>query len=1057
MIIAVPILIERAEGLHTIRPLFNSTPAETSRDLGRGTARFVRKLREVLDTLGKEHRHEALARYAFAPRLHAREMTLTLYLKRKTARLRILLVWFTKLGRRIAFTPSIPDVWFGIDRGQDLLDRASEVLTDHFRRLERDADSENLVEPEECGLAGKAWLTTIEVECSPRADLELQEVPDHPFASLGREEPIDGAEELSSVGRCLDTLYPGELNRAFGRAREVEALKRSLNADAARPTVILGPSKVGKTTIVHEHVFETLERRGGQFALNQRTWAIAPQRLISGMSYVGQWEERLLAILKEAEKRQHVLYFDDYVGLYRAGVTANSTLSVGHVLKPFIQRGQVRILAEATPETWRVLRELDRGVVDLFEVVRVEEPSRQAYLRMLVGLIRELEVRHDCRFASDVLPVVIDLTRRYARHLAFPGKAATLLSRLAIKHAGQVIDRDATLDAFHAKSGLSVRFLDDRKKLLRAEVTDAIGQRIIGQRHAVDAMADVVGVAKAQLNDPTRPLASFLFIGPTGVGKTECAKALAAYLFGDASRLLRFDMNEFVDATAAGRLVGTFGKPDGLLTSAIRRTPFAVVLLDEIEKADPDVFDLLLQLLDDGRLTDALGRTADFSAAIVVLTSNLGVLEANRRLGFGAVRDSASAVYRRVAERFFRPELFNRIDRLVAFEPLGRRDMRRIAEKVIDDVLSREGLARRRCLLDVDEGVLDRVAKEGYHPELGARAMKRTVERTITRRVAGPLAAILPDQPAVLHMSDVRGELTIDIERLDHAQPLPGRLTTAPSWGAIETVDRISRLLDRIEARIEPLRPQGAFGADDLAPEHQFYFEVRERLDALAASLEQTRERADTKPNLRGARVSGLHARRAPAGKLRELIGARDFRDALDEVLAGSAETTEPSNTDALVREAAYLDALVAAGPSGAHEQVRVAIKRLGAAPGDLGFDDATHVLRALESGFGIERTESDGDEHVLEGPLARQVLSLEEGVHLVWMSKGTFATFRLQLLGGARRPPTIVRIYERSGTVLDVRSESVLQKLDDFDAEHRSIVLSQLPAPFELMEPASK
>jgi len=1056
VIISVPVLVERIDGLHTLRPLYSTAVVESHRDLDRGLARFVRRLRELLDGRGREDRHEALAAFAFNPTVQSRVETLTLYLKRKTVRLRVLLVSFSRLGRRVAFTPSFPDVWFLADRGEDVVERATHVLTKHLADLVREGDGDGAIDFESFGLQGKAWLTNVDVECSPRSEVAIEEESEERFAFLDRSGPIDGAEELSTVARCLDAMYPGELTRAFGREREVEALARSLRAEGARPVVVLGRSKAGKTAVIHENIYRTIDSRGGQFALDQRTWAIAPQRLISGMSYVGQWEERLLAILEEAEKRKHVLYFDDYVGLYRAGVTVNSTLSVGHVLKPFIQRGQVQILAEATPETWRVLRERDRGLVDQFEVVRVEEPEEQACLRMLIGVIRELEARHECWFEPDVLPLAVDLTRRFSRHLAFPGKAAVLLRRLAVKHPKQRIDRDATIEAFRSESGLAVRFLDDQKKLPRADITTAISQRIIGQRAAVDAMADVVSVAKARLNDPTRPLASFLFIGPTGVGKTECAKALATYLFSDKRRLVRFDMNEFIDPTAAGRLVGTFGKPDGLLTSAIRRTPFAVVLLDEIEKAHPDVTDLLLQLLDDGRLTDALGRTADFSAAIVILTSNLGVMEANRRLGFGATAESAAGVYRRVAERFFRPELFNRIDRLVAFEQLDRSDMRRIAEKVIEDVLGREGLARRKCILDVEATVLDRVAEEGYHPELGARAMKRVVERTITRGVAGPLAATLPDAAAVLHVSDRRGRLHVEVEQLEQAEPALEGLVGAPGLSDAQVVDRVQRIIDRLERRIEPLRPQGSFAADDLAPEHELYFETRERLDDLVARLGRLGEVQSARPNLTGARLSGYHARGIDrsAWKLDELIGAQDFKDALDELLATTDPGVEPSTAAAVMQESAYLDALAGAGSRAMHEQVQVSVQRLGGGGTAIDFDAATGVLTGLR-GMGVESNPLGGGEYLLEGPLARRLIGLEEGVHLVWMSKGLFVTFRLQILDASRRPPKIVRVYERHGTILDVRTQTALRDRGELDKRYRELMLSQFPAPPELTERA--
>lgn len=245
---------------------------------------------------------------------------------------------------------------------------------------------------------------------------------------------------------------------------------------------------------------------------------------------------------------------------------------------------------------------------------------------------------------------------------------------------------------------------------------------------AVAACADAVTIAKARLNDPVRPIASFLFLGPTGVGKTQCAKSLAKYLFGEG-RLLRFDMNEFAGYSSVARLIGTFDAPEGLLTSVVRREPFAVVLFDEIEKAHPAFFDLLLGVMGDARLTDARGQTVDFTNTIIIMTSNLGAQEDATDLGFRQTNQSDASVYRQAAEKFFKPEFFNRVTRVVPFERLRREDVREIAGRLIQDIFSREGLTRRGVKLIVETEALNLLVQAGYHPQLGARALKRTLER----------------------------------------------------------------------------------------------------------------------------------------------------------------------------------------------------------------------------------------------------------------------------------------------------------------------------------------
>ena len=461
----------------------------------------------------------------------------------------------------------------------------------------------------------------------------------------GRQAVLEGQGELERVGRCLDRLYPDDLDRAIGRDREVAELARLLGAGDRRPVLVLGPRLVGKTALIHEHVFRTVAGRKNPYRARENVWLLAPQRLISGMSFVGQWEDRLLSILRAAEERRHVLYFDDLLGLFHAGQSRCSNLSMAQVLRPHLERRGVRILAELTPEAFRVLRERDRGLADLFHVLPLDPPAEPDNLRILVGALRHLEGRHRCRFGTDVLPVVLDLQRRYAREAEFPGKAVAYLKRLAVKYQDVDVKYPQVIDQFHAQTGLAVTFLDARKRLEREEIIESLRRDVVGQDAALEAAADVLGIAKARLNDPDRPLGSLLFLGPTGVGKTQCAKALARYLFGDPGRLLRFDLNEFGAPGSAVRLVGTFAEPEGLLTGAVRRRPFAVVLLDEVEKAHPEVFDVLLQVLGEGRLTDALGRTVDFGNTLIVLTSNLGVRQAESSLGFGR-DDRTDDVYR---------------------------------------------------------------------------------------------------------------------------------------------------------------------------------------------------------------------------------------------------------------------------------------------------------------------------------------------------------------------------------------------------------------------------
>jgi ATP-dependent Clp protease ATP-binding subunit ClpC len=926
MRIRIPIYVAAEKGgSFTARPLFFTAPSRSYANLNRLISKLARDITKAVEQSGKADRHEECSRWSFAPTLTQHRLDLKIELRRRTAKAKYLFASFRHLGKRLAFTPAVPDLWFEVGRNSALKSRARDVLTDHWRALEREDDEVN---PESLSLAGKAWVQTLEL--SIRLPALTPKPPKFKFLSLGDDTPADGASELQRVGRCLDWLYPDELDRAILRDAEVRELLDVLAAADRRPVLLVGPRQTGKTTILQEVVFRRVAEKKSPFANRACVWLVSPQRLISGMSYVGQWEARLLAILKHAKKRNHVLFFDDLVGLFLAGISASSTLSAAQVMKPYLERRDVRVVGEITPEALRVLQERDRSFADLFHVLPVREPSDAETLRILIGVQGRLEGKYRCGFDLDVLPAAIELQRRYERSAAFPGKAARMLARLAIKanaetDAGttatdfepidpfaptKIITRDGTLKEFQAQSGLALAFLDRRSRLDRGDILSALQAQVIGQDEAVEATADVIAVAKARLNDPDRPLAAFLFLGPTGVGKTETAKAVARYLFGDAERLLRFDMNEYVNEGSAARLVGTFSQPEGLLTAAIRRQPFAVVLLDEIEKADPEVFDLLLQLLGEGRLTDALGRTADFTNAIIIMTSNLGVRAAEAQVGF---RDGAAAQsYTKAAEKFFRPEFFNRLDRVLPFRRLSRDHMRQIAERLVNDVLNREGFRQRKCVLNVTPGALDRVIEAGFDPALGARAMKRAVERQLTQPAATRLAALPVDRFTVVSVFAANDDLHVDIRALEMATPHPPLVQNA--LAPVDRLHQLDAILGNIREDFAHLRPSGAISARKVTPEQERYFALRELADTLDKELEslfdryandrlarlQSRQPAalGRKSRYRAIKVGTSTWRDSYEQPARSVFAAQSMEEAIRD-LADSAEP-EPGDADVI-------------------------------------------------------------------------------------------------------------------------------------------------------------
>jgi ATP-dependent Clp protease ATP-binding subunit ClpC len=866
MFITVPVYIETMSTTtgkppdYVVRPLFFASPETKSQFLQNALNKLTHRLREMFVELGKGQRHDALAAWTYCPEVETKRCEVRIEVAKQSARLKLLLVMMQQFNRRIAFTPAFPDLWFEIQKDQNPDDRLAESITEYLKKSWGQTSDGSILNPERYSLKGNAWVSEIEFRINPPRVREKK--ADNLFAFLGASETVDGESELYRVGRCLNHLYPQDLDHVLLRDHEVDELSRLLTADDRRPVLLLGPRQVGKTAILHEYVFQLVRKVGNPHRDKQGVWLLSPQRLISGMSYVGQWETRFHAITRHAALRDLTLYFDDLPGLFHAGVTSQSTLSVAALLRTVLEHRQVRIVAEMTPEAFRILREKDRGFADAFHVIRVEEMPHDDNLRVLFSQQRQLEIRHRCRFAIDALPAVIDLQRRYNRDVAFPGKAAAFLKRLAVKLEGDgspaestengkprpsVVTRDRVLDAFHQQSGLPRTFLDQRATLAADDITKKLRERFIGQLDAVSAAVEIISIARARLNDPTRPIASLLLLGPTGVGKTEFAKSLAGYLFGNPDRLLRFDMNEYVSPSAVPQLVGTFAQPEGLLTAAVRRQPFAVVLFDEIEKGHPDVFDLLLQVLGEGRLTDARGRTTDFSNTIIVLTSNLGTQRSETGLGFGApaARDASTSV--RAAESFFRPEFFNRLDRVIPFARLSRDDMQGIARHLISDVLHRDGLVRRQCVLNTSSSAVDWVIDQGYHPVLGARALKRAIEKELTRPIAGFLAANSVDIHAPTASN--AGLLLIDIEQAEQGLSVAVRsLRDRSSRAGIpaETDADISMILERCRHSLDllteilpDLKEGGGFESGLLLPTQTRYLLLQDELPRLKAWLEE--------------------------------------------------------------------------------------------------------------------------------------------------------------------------------------------------------------------------
>jgi ATP-dependent Clp protease ATP-binding subunit ClpC len=549
-----------------------------------------------------------------------------------------------------------------------------------------------------------------------------------------------------------------QFSRPYEREREVDWLVRKLGEERAN-VLLVGEPGCGKTTALVEAVRllerNTEEQPGTPTISKRRYWLTSSFRLIAGMKYLGQWEERCEAIIHELGQIGGVLCVDNLLDLVRVGGTTPNT-SVAAFFLPYLQRGELRLVGEAAPSELDACRRLLPGLVDVFQVTNLAAFERQQSLNVLDRVAVTLGQDWKLEVGRGVVELVFHLFRRFLPYYAFPGKAVAFLAEVferSRQSRATEVSTTAVLQHFIRRTGLPELFLRDEMPLEREEVLQQFRKLVIGQEGPCRIAADLVTRFKAGMNDPGRPLGVLLFCGPTGVGKTALARALAQFFFGHgegSDRLIRLDMSEYTGFDAAGRLLT---RPDGQpsdLIQKVRHQPFCVVLLDEIEKADAEVFDVLLGLCDEGRLTDRFGRTTTFRSAVVLMTSNLG---AGKQESFGFARGEGVR-YTDEALAFFRPEFFNRLDAVVTFEPLSAETVQAITRKELQEIAQREGLRKARITLSWSEAVVAHLAQVGFDARYGARPLQRTLEALVVT----PLARYLLEKK---HLRD--GTLQMDL------------------------------------------------------------------------------------------------------------------------------------------------------------------------------------------------------------------------------------------------------------------------------------------------------
>ncbi|WP_282003367.1 ATP-dependent Clp protease ATP-binding subunit [Veillonella denticariosi] len=611
-----------------------------------------------------------------------------------------------------------------------------------------------------------------------------------------------------------ESAKQGKIDPVIGRDKEIQRVIQILSRRTKNNPVLIGEPGVGKTAIAEGLAQRIVNGNVPEILRNKRIISLSISAMLAGAKYRGEFEERLKKAIDEVQKHDDMIVFIDEIHTLVGAGASEGAMDAANILKPALARGEFQVIGATTLDEYKKHIEKDAALERRFQPVQVGEPSEEDALEILKGLRDRYEAFHKAKITDEALEAAVTLSSRYITDRFLPDKAIDVVDEAASKVRMKVFsaapdvkaledqlnnvkkEKEAAVTAQDFEKAAKLRDeeqriakeIDDKKseaketsdkKLVVTEediaavvaqwtgipvskiaeeesqtllhLEDELHKRVVGQNDAVTAVAKAVRRARAGLKDPKRPIGSFLFLGPTGVGKTELARALAASLFGDESAMIRLDMSEYMEKHTVSRLVGAppgyVGYEEGgQLTDAVRRKPYSVILLDEVEKAHADFFNILLQVLDDGRLTDSQGRTVDFRNTVIIMTSNLGAKALQKdspELGFLAAKKTDAVVNEKkpidfeeakkavldAVKRHFRPEFLNRIDEMIVFHPLTESDLEHIVTILMSSVIKR--LEERGLHLDITPEAMKLLVKEGSDFAMGARPLKRAIQRLI--------------------------------------------------------------------------------------------------------------------------------------------------------------------------------------------------------------------------------------------------------------------------------------------------------------------------------------
>lgn len=876
------------------------------------------------------------------------------------------------------------------------------------------------------------------------------------FSHLNQTQEFNGAIEIEKVGQSLNGLFPTELRRAFLREKEVMQLHDTLFKTKNKHAIaIVGEIGVGRHTLVQEALYRYLSNYySATKGRKQQLWQVDPNRIIAGMSIVGMWQKRFEAILEyvqhpvQEKDAFDSIIFDNPIALLRIGKSSQNSMTLSDVLKPYLETRQLQTIIIATPEEWKIVQEKDRRFADLFQVTRLQSPDFQTTAQMVLRQRREVEKANNCKFTIQAIHQLFDIQRTYLKQYVLPGGVMKLMNQLAVKYRSGYIDLPEVRAEFKSLFGLEEHIFEKSYQFEPNEVQDAIASKLIGQTEAVASITRAVHLIKAKLNVPTKPLSSYLFIGPTGVGKTQAAKVLCQYLLGSEDYLLRLDMNEYIDAFAVSRLIGDEMNPEGILTGKVRYRSFGVLLLDEIEKAHPTVRDLLLQVLDDGRLTDSLGRVVDFSNLIIIMTSNVGAQDINRQISTAA-SSNEQIVYRRAVERHFRPEFVNRIDKIVVFNPLEKEHILSIARLQIKELLQRDGFVRRTTILNVSQDTLEWVAERGYDKSMGGRALKRQIEKEITAISAAQLNEIQNELPIIFNI-DYDKEKS---ELLPSIEPLVLNVGTTETLWHPELIEEsrsiqfYNTLLQRVQFVEDDLRHYNDTQYLETTSNWQFY-QLKDAAAELKDSITFTKLRSGI---VEAPYDTPLYFKRIDFGNHPNIVNNSNnllltirenykYNDFEFERLQCPFINYQMDVLLLEVQHKSYFESSI--------DQITISFQSYLDGLGDNEINILFHQYKALLHALDVT-FEIEPERRIIkaEGQAIHQILQVEHGIHLFYLNYQTPIPISVKVVNmNVPSPPSnqVIRAYDGTDTITDLRSGYIISNSLNTQ-EHKFLLLSSL------------